>query len=552
MIVNIIINGNEYEVNDNETVLATCLKLGVFVPHLCYLKGFPPSGACGLCAVEFEEGHVALSCLTPVRDGMNVKTESRRLSDIRKVNIEGILTGHNIDCLNCFRNGSCDLQDVANQIYAQSRSVLIPDAYCKVSKLTKISGFVFDDSKCIKCQRCVKFLNRFCNQELKTVDSLDSIQHTNDLSFNVVEVCPTAALNYEKTSSPEFLMDRIDTFDISDVFTPRISIYKKRGKINKIRSTDRQTLIRNRTRLSLKSIPDRVHDETTYTQLIDELSELVTSQTHEKKVFVIGDEVDIASLFYIKALAERVPNVCICMNDGMLSSAPGFEVGLTRSELPPMDYAFFLGDIPDITKFHISSYSMRLKGTSSIDVDFCSWSQFPNILNPILFVSINEFSKNNFAERLQSIVDSYMHEYGRSLKVKIVPNTVSQMLINEVPFRVSIDNFLKNFNKHDIQFICLIGDFNRDLKFADVPVFSHSVFPPDSGIARHVPAKHYIEDSAYYLNVFNEVVKTRTVISNGLKSHREFLFDLMSRVFGDAFHDINYDVHAAIKDRFFR
>ncbi|MDO4975611.1 MAG: hypothetical protein Q4E61_04795, partial [Alphaproteobacteria bacterium] len=67
----------------------------------------------------------------------------------------------------------------------------------------------------------------------------------------------------------------------------------------------------------------------------------------------------------------------------------------------------------------------------------------------------------------------------------------------------------------------------------------------------HIPSKHYIEDEGYYINAFGELLKTKQVINNDLKSNREFLFDLMKSIFSDNFDSINNEVKIYIRNNFF-
>ena len=50
--VNVKINGREYSVPQNSTVLEAARYAGVEIPTLCYLKDINEIGACRLCLVE--------------------------------------------------------------------------------------------------------------------------------------------------------------------------------------------------------------------------------------------------------------------------------------------------------------------------------------------------------------------------------------------------------------------------------------------------------------------------------------------------------------------
>ena len=50
--VNIKINGQEYTVPKNSTVLEAARSVNINIPTLCYLKDINAIGACRLCLVE--------------------------------------------------------------------------------------------------------------------------------------------------------------------------------------------------------------------------------------------------------------------------------------------------------------------------------------------------------------------------------------------------------------------------------------------------------------------------------------------------------------------
>ena len=145
--------------------------------------------------------------------------------------------------------------------------------------------------------------------------------------------------------------------------------------------------------------------------------------------------------------------------------------------------------------------------------------------------------------------EQYQKEYARILKIRILPTNLSQMLLPEIPNRISLAQLEENFNQHDLKFICVVGDLDHDINVKDVLKVFHSVVAKND--FEYIPSKHFIEDTTYHKNIFGEIVKTNRIISNDLKSHREFLFDLMANVFGSEFNDINSDIHSQLRKNFF-
>jgi hypothetical protein len=106
------------------------------------------------------------------------------------------------------------------------------------------------------------------------------------------------------------------------------------------------------------------------------------------------------------------------------------------------------------------------------------------------------------------------------------------------------------FSKKDVGSVCIVGDVNFNVGCDDIFTVCNTVFEIPK--ARHIPARHFLEDSAYYMNVFGDVVKTKEILRSKLKSNREFMFDLMMQIWGEDFEDINNEIHESIRVRFFQ
>ena len=115
--VNIIINRQKVCVPEGTTILEAAKKIGINIPTLCYLKGINEIGACRVCIVEVAgTSRLVTSCNTPVTEGMEVFTNSARVREARKTNVELILSQHHTNCPTCVRSGNCKLQKVANDL----------------------------------------------------------------------------------------------------------------------------------------------------------------------------------------------------------------------------------------------------------------------------------------------------------------------------------------------------------------------------------------------------------------------------------------------------
>jgi formate dehydrogenase major subunit len=83
-----------------QTILEVCRDAGIEVPTLCYEPKLPGFGACRMCVVEVEgEETPPISCSREAEPGMKVQTQTPRLRQIRRTNLELIFSDHNAYCL---------------------------------------------------------------------------------------------------------------------------------------------------------------------------------------------------------------------------------------------------------------------------------------------------------------------------------------------------------------------------------------------------------------------------------------------------------------------
>ncbi len=203
--VTIEVNGKKYTAKPGATILSVLKENNIHVPSLCNMEELLPTGACRLCVVEVEGMRTLVpSCSFPVADGMKIMTHSQRVLRARKTIVELLLANHPDDCLYCVRNGTCELQTLAEEMNVRERRhVGVKHPF---KKDISSASIVRDPEKCILCGRCV----RMC-EEIQTVSAIDFIGRGcttqvgtafND-GLNVstcincgqcINVCPTGAL----------------------------------------------------------------------------------------------------------------------------------------------------------------------------------------------------------------------------------------------------------------------------------------------------------------------------------------------------------------------
>jgi len=155
--INLTINGIPVSVEQGTTVLEAARQLNIFIPTLCYHKDLCVAGNCRVCVVE-QVGIKKLipSCATPAWEGMEILTNSLVVRNSRKHIIELLLSEHNADCTKCYKNGNCELQVLSSEYKITNPDFidLVPFKHYKYDNLSP--SIIKDDSKCIRCQRCVR------------------------------------------------------------------------------------------------------------------------------------------------------------------------------------------------------------------------------------------------------------------------------------------------------------------------------------------------------------------------------------------------------------
>jgi hydrogenase, Fe-only len=159
--VKLTINGLPVAVEDGTTILEAAQAAGIFIPHLCYLKGINNIGACRICSVEVE-GELSLvpSCNTAVRDGMKVITNSPRVRSACRTNLMLIMSQHEGRCSLCDRSGTCQLQKLTND-YDFYENLYVTDLPTDKDRMwVKDFPLIRDPAKCIKCMRCIQVCDK--------------------------------------------------------------------------------------------------------------------------------------------------------------------------------------------------------------------------------------------------------------------------------------------------------------------------------------------------------------------------------------------------------
>ncbi|MCB2195402.1 MAG: [FeFe] hydrogenase, group A [Bacteroidetes bacterium] len=155
--VNLKIDGIDVSVEEGKTVLDAAKKLNIHIPTLCHHEDLCVAGNCRVCVVE-QEGvkNLVASCAMPAQEGMVIQTNTHKVRNARRHVVELLLSEHNADCTKCYKNTKCELQSLANEMVMGDHMFidLVPDKNYTVDMMSP--SIIKDDSKCIRCQRCVR------------------------------------------------------------------------------------------------------------------------------------------------------------------------------------------------------------------------------------------------------------------------------------------------------------------------------------------------------------------------------------------------------------
>ncbi|MBS0506885.1 MAG: formate dehydrogenase subunit alpha [Proteobacteria bacterium] len=215
--VTLAIDGKAVSVPAGTSVMRAAVQAGVQIPKLCATDSLEAFGSCRLCLVEIEgrKGYPA-SCTTPVAEGMQVRTQSPKLQQLRRGVMELYISDHPLDCLTCAANGDCELQDMAGVTGLRAVRYGVGGQYGGAHHLDSAQDasnpyFRFDPAKCIVCSRCVRACDDIQGTFALTISGRGFAAHVSpgqDQPFMqsdcvscgaCVQACPTDSLQEKST-----------------------------------------------------------------------------------------------------------------------------------------------------------------------------------------------------------------------------------------------------------------------------------------------------------------------------------------------------------------
>jgi len=154
--------------------------------------------------VEVEGMGILPACSTRLTDNMVVKTNTKKIRELRKMIIELMLASHDRSCTTCPKSGECKLQDIAKQLGVDT--IRFKNMVETHEVDSSSASILRDQGKCVLCGDCV----RVC-KEVQGIGALDfayrgantviasglhqPMSETNCVSCGqCVKICPVGAL----------------------------------------------------------------------------------------------------------------------------------------------------------------------------------------------------------------------------------------------------------------------------------------------------------------------------------------------------------------------
>ncbi|MFC2014195.1 2Fe-2S iron-sulfur cluster-binding protein [Chloroflexota bacterium] len=182
--VKITIDDKVVEVEEGLTILDAAMLAGINIPTICSHESLSPAGSCRLCTVEIKTNgrfNLAAACNYPVEAGLEVKTDSEKVLEARRLTVELLLAQ---------RPQSDKIQKLAQKLGIEA------------------PRFTLKERECILCDLCVRACHEIVGADAITfiakgkdrnideavvVHSLEKCIGCDSCAF----ICPTEAIKVE-------------------------------------------------------------------------------------------------------------------------------------------------------------------------------------------------------------------------------------------------------------------------------------------------------------------------------------------------------------------
>lgn len=156
--IELFVDNRKLRVEPGTMLLDACLDHGIYIPHLCHLKGASEAHAsCRLCFVEMEGmSDPVPSCTVKVQPGMVVRTDTPRVRALQKRALGLLLSVHEVDCAHCPANKKCPLQDTARFLRVGLKADGVETTLKAANPSDAHPLITYHPNRCVLCARCIR------------------------------------------------------------------------------------------------------------------------------------------------------------------------------------------------------------------------------------------------------------------------------------------------------------------------------------------------------------------------------------------------------------
>jgi bidirectional [NiFe] hydrogenase diaphorase subunit len=204
--IRVVVDDKALEVEEGTVLLDACLDNGIYIPHLCHLRGLQePHASCRLCFVQIKGLPKPVpSCAVTVRESMIVKTDTHEVRALQITALRLLLSVHDVNCAHCPANKKCALQDAAKFLRVGLKPKGLEICLKEPRIMQDHPSIDYYPNRCVLCARCVRQcrtqnglpLMTFAKRGFDTVISFYAGGDMPDCAdcLACVDICPVGAL----------------------------------------------------------------------------------------------------------------------------------------------------------------------------------------------------------------------------------------------------------------------------------------------------------------------------------------------------------------------
>jgi CRP-like cAMP-binding protein len=155
--IELTIDDRKVLVPPGTTIFDAARMHGIRIPTLCHQQNETPVGVCRLCVVDVGARVYTASCIRPVEPGMNVKTCTDDVEEVRHTLLELLLADHPSPCARQLVTGDCELEKLGAD--AGIKHSRFPGRPTPRGRDESSAAIAVDHEACILCDRCIRGCN---------------------------------------------------------------------------------------------------------------------------------------------------------------------------------------------------------------------------------------------------------------------------------------------------------------------------------------------------------------------------------------------------------